>query len=189
MTRSCAPADEQVRRSSGGNAVLSISARVDYGVRALCALAVAEGPVTSVRLADAHGIPHKFLEAILTDLRRGDLLVSKRGLDGGYRLARPAHRITLSDVIDSLVGTLAEVRGQLPESTSYVAPAEHLQAVWLDVRDQLRSTLDRITIDDVVSGNLPHPDPSSGSRPLSGTRWFVDDPSDGVDDPSDGGGT
>jgi len=143
------------RRSSGGNAVVNISARVDYGVQVLCALAASGTPMTSEQLAAAQDLPHKFLEGILTDLRRGGLLVSKRGAEGGYRLARPAGSITLADVIGPLVGTVAEVRGQRPEWTSYTGAAEHLRSAWLVVRDRLESVLDEVTIGRIVAGDLP----------------------------------
>ncbi len=162
------------RRSSGGNAVVNISARVDYGVRVLCALAASDGPMTSEQLAAAQDLPHKFLESILTDLRRGGLLVSKRGAEGGYRLARPANAISLGDVIGPLVGTIAEVRGLRPEWTTYTGPAEHLQAAWFVVRDQLQTVLDRVTIDGIVSGELPDlADPGEPGPSPSGAHVAV----------------
>jgi Rrf2 family protein len=143
------------RRSSGGNSVINISARVDYGVRVLCTLAASDAPMTSEQLAASQQLPHKFLESILTDLRRGGVLVSKRGADGGYRLARPADSITLGDVVGPLVGTIAEVRGERPERTAYAGPAEHLRSVWFVMRDHLEAVLEQITIACIVSGDLP----------------------------------
>ena len=70
-----------------------ISAKVDYAVRALCTLADADGePVTAESLAKSQGLPAKFLESILNDMRRAGLLLSQRGAEGGYRLSRPAER-------------------------------------------------------------------------------------------------
>src|SRR3954452_22571483 len=67
-----------------------ISAKADYAVRAALELAAAEEPpVKGERLADAQGIPLKFLENILGDLRQAGLVVSQRGPDGGYKLERP----------------------------------------------------------------------------------------------------
>jgi Rrf2 family protein len=132
-----------------------ISAKVDYAVRALCALADADAPLTSESLAHAQGLPAKFLESILNDMRRAGLLTSQRGPDGGYRLARPASEITVADVIRPLDGPLAEVRGLRPEAANYEGAAEHLQAVWVAVRASLRSVLDEVTIAGIVSGQLP----------------------------------
>ncbi|MGH9081302.1 MAG: RrF2 family transcriptional regulator [Acidimicrobiales bacterium] len=133
-----------------------ISAKVDYAVRALCTLADADGgPVTAESLAQAQGLPSKFLESILNDMRRAGLLVSQRGAEGGYRLSRPAASITVAEVIRPLDGPLAEVRGLRPEAASYQGSAEHLQDVWVAVRASLRAVLDRVTIADIVAGELP----------------------------------
>ena len=133
-----------------------ISAKVDYAVRALCTLADADGhPVTAETLARSQGLPAKFLESILNDMRRAGLLLSQRGAEGGYRLSRPASSITVADVIRPLDGPLAEVRGLRPEAANYEGSAEHLQEVWVAVRASLRAVLERVTIADIVSGKLP----------------------------------
>ncbi len=133
-----------------------ISAKVDYAVRALCTLADADGnPVTADALAQAQGLPSKFLESILNDMRRAGLLISQRGAEGGYRLSRPAGSITVAEVIRPLDGPLAEVRGLRPEATTYQGSAEHLQDVWVAVRASLRAVLEQVTIADIVAGELP----------------------------------
>ncbi len=133
-----------------------ISAKVDYAVRALCTLADADGrPVTAEAMARSQGLPAKFLESILNDMRRAGLLLSQRGADGGYRLARPAEAITVAEVIRPLDGPLAEVRGLRPEAASYEGSAARLQDVWVAVRASLRSVLEQVSIADIVSGELP----------------------------------
>ena len=141
--------------SSGRITPVYISAKVDYAVRALCTLASAEHPLTAEALARSQGLPAKFLESILNDMRRAGLLTSQRGPDGGYRLARPAEQITVADVIRPLDGPLAEIRGLRPEAANYEGAAEHLQAVWVAVRASLRNVLDEVTIAAIVSGELP----------------------------------
>ena len=132
-----------------------IPAKVDYGMRALLELASAEGPVTGESLARAQGLPVKFLAAIMNDLRRAGLVHSQRGLEGGYRLGRPAGQITAADVMRALDGPLAEVRGLRPEMTTYEGAAAHLQGLWVATRASLRSVLERVTLEDLVKGNLP----------------------------------
>ena len=141
-------------RSSVGNAVLSISAKVDYAVQVLCALAESNRIMTARQLSVSLGLPHKFLEAILTELQRGEILTSRRGVAGGYGLARPADEISLHEVIRPLVGTLAEVRGHMPEAIAYTGSAKDLGAAWLAVRSTLRVTLEGMTIADIVTGGL-----------------------------------
>jgi Rrf2 family protein len=137
-------------------ATVHISARVEYALRALCTLAASDGrPLTAEELANAQALPVRFLRAILNDLRREGIVTSQRGNEGGYQLARPAGDITIGDVFRRLEGPLAEVRGLRPEAASYEDAAEHLQAVWVAVRANLRDVVDRVTLADVVSDELP----------------------------------
>jgi Rrf2 family protein len=136
---------------------MHISAKVDYGMRALLELTVAGEPVTGDNLAQAQGLPPKFLAAILNDLRRAGLVHSQRGLDGGYRLARSADQITVAEVLRALDGPLAEVRGLRPEDASYQGAAARLQDVWVATRASLRSVLEAVTLEDIVKGSLPGP--------------------------------
>lgn len=134
-----------------------ISARVDYATRALLTLAAAP-PGTSLKgdeVAAAQGLPTKFVENILGDLRRAGFVSSQRGNTGGYRLARAAKDIVLADVFRALEGPLAEVRGSRPDEVSYEGSSAHLQSIWIAVRAALRMVLETVTIADVASGKLP----------------------------------
>ena len=111
--------------------------------------------MTSEELAGLQGLPVKFLEGILTQLRRAGLVVSKRGAEGGYRLARPAAEITVADVFRALDGPIAAVRGQAPEDLAYAGAAEHLREVWVATRAALRTVLEQVSLADLVSGQLP----------------------------------
>jgi Rrf2 family protein len=136
-----------------------LNARVDYALRAVVELAsaggTAEHPVTAERLATAQEIPPKFLESILLQLRRGGVVFSQRGPEGGYWLAKPAAEISLADVIRTIDGPLANVRGQRPEDLGYHGAAESLQTVWIALRASEREILDLVSIADVARGKLP----------------------------------
>ena len=134
---------------------MHISAKVDYGLRALCTLASVGEPQTADQLAEAQGLPVRFLRSILNELRRGAIVNSHRGNEGGYQLARPAEQITVGEVFRRLEGPLAEVRGLRPEAARYDAAAANLQTIWIAVRACLREVLDEITIAAVVTGELP----------------------------------
>jgi len=135
---------------------VQISAKADYAVRALTELAAqGGGPVKGERLAAAQHIPPKFLEAILAQLRHSGLLLSRRGADGGYWLARPAAEVTVADIIRAVDGPLASVRGQRPETVSYEGPARRLTEVWVALRASLRTVLEVVTVQDILDGNLP----------------------------------
>ena len=129
---------------------MRLSARVDYALRAVCELAAADGPRTVDQLSTAQQIPHKYLESILGELRRGGLLRSQRGPDGGYRLARPATEISIADVIRALDGELANVRGNRPEDLAYTGAAASLQEVWIALRASERVILEGVTLAHVV---------------------------------------
>lgn len=136
---------------------MRVSAKADYALRAAAELAAAEGtgPVKGEQLARAQGIPSKFLENILLELRHAGLVQSQRGVEGGYWLARPAAEITLAEVIRAVEGPLANVRGARPESVEYGGAAEPLRDVWIAVRASLRRVLESVTLADVAHGELP----------------------------------
>ena len=134
---------------------MRLSARVDYALRALSELAAADAPRTVDQLSLAQNIPNKYLESILGELRRGGLLRSQRGPDGGYRLARPAAEISIADVIRALDGELANVRGSRPEHLEYVGAAASLQEVWIALRASERLILEGVTLAHVATGQLP----------------------------------
>jgi Rrf2 family protein len=135
---------------------MQISAKADYAVRALAELtAQGGGPVKGERLATSQQIPSKFLENILSELRHAGLLISQRGAEGGYWLARPASEIYLAEIIRAVDGPLANVRGQRPEMIDYDGAAKRLSEVWIAVRASLRNVLERVTLADLVEGPLP----------------------------------
>jgi Rrf2 family protein len=135
---------------------LRVSAKADYAVRAAIELAVSDGrPVKGERIAHAQDIPLKFLENILLELRHAGLVRSQRGAEGGYWLARRPEEITLADVIRSVEGPIANVRGEGPQDVEYTGSAAPLKDVWIAVRANLRSVLEAVTLADVARGELP----------------------------------
>ncbi|MBC2901510.1 RrF2 family transcriptional regulator [Streptomyces cupreus] len=136
---------------------MRISARADYAVRAVLELAVRhdDGPVKAEAIATVQDIPHKFLEGILGDLRRAGLVGSRRGGNGGYRLARDASAITVADVIRAVDGPIVSVRGVRPTGLSYAGSAEPLLPLWIALRANVRRILEGVTIADIAGGALP----------------------------------
>lgn len=137
---------------------MHVSAKVDYGMRALLELATVEDPKKLVKgddLAKAQDCPVKFLEGILRQLRQAGIVASMRGAEGGYRLDQPASEITVADVVRALDGPLAAVRGERPEAADYKGAAVHLQEVWVAMRASMRAVLEHVTLADIAEGNLP----------------------------------
>ena len=90
---------------------MKISTRTEYGIRVLITLARAEDDrcLSLTEIAKREKLPHAYLEQLVGDLRRADLVTATRGQSGGYRLARPAGEITMTDAVRALEGPLLEM--------------------------------------------------------------------------------
>ncbi|MCK9795467.1 Rrf2 family transcriptional regulator [Isoptericola sp. 4D.3] len=138
---------------------MRISAKADYAVRAAAELAASAdgGPVPAESLARAQDVPHRFLEAILSDLRREGIVASRRGAGGGYVLARPADKVTVADVIRAVDGPLVFVRDARPSDLEYAGAAASLLHVWVALRVNVRAVLEQVTLADLAAGTVPEP--------------------------------
>jgi len=137
---------------------MHLTATADYALRAVLEIAAASpDKTTAEQVARVQKIPHKFVENILGTLKRAGIVSARRGIEGGYWLAKPASEITLADVIRAVEGPLANVRGVRPEQVRYTGAARPLKDVWIAVRVNLRSVLERVTLADVLKGKLPAP--------------------------------
>jgi Rrf2 family iron-sulfur cluster assembly transcriptional regulator len=135
---------------------VKVSTRGDYASRALLSLALHGdgGTPTSVRdIAERTGLPQPYLEQILLALKGAGIVRSKRGVGGGYVLARDPAAITLGDIVSAVDGPI--VIGDFGEPHQNGA-CDHegqcvLLAVWSNVSDQMRRMLDALTLADVAS--------------------------------------
>lgn len=135
-----------------------LSNKAKYGLKALLVLAAesGNGPVLGSELADREGLPKKFLEAILVELKRHRLVDSKKGKGGGYMLSRSPTEITFGDIIRALDGPLAAV--PCVSKTAYRPCAEcvdeatcGVRLAMKEVRDATAKILDHTTLADVNS--------------------------------------
>jgi Rrf2 family protein len=133
------------------------SAKTDYAIRAAAELATApEGTwMKTEAVASAQDIPVAFLLNILAELRTAGLVRSRRGVEGGYRLGRPAHEIAVADVIRAVDGPLANIAGNLPEDVEYHGSARALREVWVAMRATMRSVLEQVSLADLAADRLP----------------------------------
>ena len=135
---------------------MRVTAKAEYAVRAVLELAGGEGePVKRHRIVAAQGIPPKFLENILAELRHAGLVESQRGSEGGYWLSRSPAEITIADIMRAVEGPLASVRSHRPETLEYDGLAEPLQTVWVALRQNIRAVLESVTVEALVEGKLP----------------------------------
>lgn len=135
---------------------MRISERVDNAIRAMAELAVADGTTTKAEsIARRQDISLKYLLDIFRDLKRAELVRSKRGPDGGFTLSRDADDISLADVFRAVDGPLADVHDESLRDLTYVVPAEALSEVWMAIRGSLRRVLETVTLAQLVAGELP----------------------------------
>jgi len=143
--------------------VIHLSTKSEYAIKALVRLALADGeaPVTARDIVAFTGVPPKFLEQVMHDLRQAGLVASQRGKGGGYVIARDPATLSFADVIDLIDGRRADPlvgRAGPPGSNGGKGrmrggdQAENLVApVWRDVRECTRAILGSATIADAAA--------------------------------------
>ena len=143
---------------------MRVSTRGDYASRALLSLALHDdGGPTSVRdVAERTGLPQPYLEQILLTLKGAGLVRSKRGVGGGYVLARDPGAITLAEIVSAVDGPIqAGDFGQPHEDGACDHEGQCvLLAIWHVVGEQIQRHLDGYTLADVAAaarGTLPWP--------------------------------
>jgi Rrf2 family protein len=134
---------------------MRVSTRGDYASRALLSLALRDdlaAPVSVRDLAERTGLPQPYLEQILLSLKSVGLVRSKRGVGGGYVLARSAESITLAEIVAAVDGPI--VAGDFGEPHKDGACNHEgqcvLLGVWADVGNHMREHLSSFTLADMV---------------------------------------
>src|SRR3954467_12595371 len=134
--------------------VLKLTRASSYALPAVEYMAVLgqDRPVASHHIAEAKGIPERFLLKVLKPLVSARLLYSVKGPNGGYRLARPASKISLLEVVEAVDGP---IRGDAPlngdHGRDHLAP--RLEVICDKAATMLRKQLGKVRISDLVSSN------------------------------------
>ena len=139
-----------------------ISTRGRYALRIMLDLAKAEeGKYVSLKsVAERQEMSMKYLESIISLLNKGGIVVSLRGTQGGYRLARPAEEITVYEVIRLTEGPLAPVsclEAGGPEGVSCTCAQEdscQTLPLWRELERRVRDYLETVTIRDLAEGRV-----------------------------------
>lgn len=135
---------------------MRITAKVDYAVRLCVQLAADPGRYTKAEeLSVAQAVPVQYVLGLLNTLKQAGLVETRRGADGGARLAAPPTEIAVADVLRAVDGPLATVGGRHVEDVAYTGAATAVRDVWVALRVALRSVLEEVTLADVASGTLP----------------------------------
>ena len=138
---------------------MKISQKGLYALQAMMMLARRhrEGAIKIRDIAYEEGLPEKFLELILLELKNARMVDSVRGAKGGYRIRRDPSEIHLSDIIRLIDGPLAPFgdADQLRELIDRDLAHRALYQVFLDVRDAAARILDNTTLADLISHDSP----------------------------------
>jgi Rrf2 family iron-sulfur cluster assembly transcriptional regulator len=131
---------------------MKISTKGDYATRALLALALRDGPASVRDIAETTGLPQAYLEQIMLAMKSSGLVEAKRGVQGGYSLARPAQEISLKEIVEAAEGNVAPLGcAAIEPDTSCIEEGEcALQLVWIKVRGAVSDILDAVTLEDVA---------------------------------------
>jgi Rrf2 family transcriptional regulator, cysteine metabolism repressor len=130
---------------------MRVSAKAEYACIAMIELAsnyVEPQPVRVKAIADAHGIPQRFLVQILLQLKGAGLVASVRGASGGYQLTRPPEAISLADIINVIDAPLPSRTSPLPPGQSRALKA--VRRVWQEIQMEEQRLLEENTLAELV---------------------------------------
>ena len=131
--------------------IVKLSVKVDYACRLLAQLARHHGEKRLAHieeLAEIEGVPANYLVQILSELRNGGLITSRRGKQGGYALARAPEDITLLDIVEVIEGELLEV------TTAGVGhSSKHVNNIWKEIRTAFEAKVRSYTLARLMAKN------------------------------------
>jgi Rrf2 family transcriptional regulator, cysteine metabolism repressor len=136
---------------------MSVSSKCYYAIRAIYALAENNSPLPMKisDIAEREKIPIRFLEVILSQLKGGGFVQSKRGAEGGYMLVRAPESLTVGEIMRYVDGPIAPI-----DCVSQLRPKEcqffgdcHFFGFWGRVRQAISDVVDRTTFSDLVKEN------------------------------------
>ncbi|MGE5674393.1 MAG: RrF2 family transcriptional regulator [Mycobacterium leprae] len=130
---------------------MKLSTKGRYGVKALLDLAMQEGtgPVSLKSVAERQGLSEHYLEQLAAPLRKGGLIVSVRGAQGGYALSRPAREIAIADIVRVMEGPICFADSEGESSTDRATDLV-LNGLWNRVTDQITRVMEAITLQDLA---------------------------------------
>ncbi len=133
---------------------MKFSSRARYGLRAMLELALNYNPEETmplVQIAEKQGISEGYLEQMMTLLRKGGLVRSVRGAQGGYRLNREPGKVTVGEIVRCLEGPLSPTGCVSEDDPETCNRADFCvtKVLWEKVRDSMATVLDNTTLEDL----------------------------------------
>ncbi len=131
---------------------MRIPMKVDYGVRAMVELALhyGKGQVQTADIASKQGIPEAYLDQLMTSLHKFGLVISRRGPQGGHRLAMDPSEINLHMVMSTLDGSISPLDCLIHPDDCVFSETCAQQEVWKSVEDAVRDVLRNINLSDLA---------------------------------------
>lgn len=130
---------------------MGVSLKCQYALRALFELGRRQGHPHRVRLqeiAQAQSIPPRFLENILNQLRQGGFVESRRGLSGGFRLARPPASITVAQIVRFIDGDIYAVDARHTDTQAAV-----FAGLWQQAQAAIKQVYQEKTLQDLLDAD------------------------------------
>ena len=136
--------------------MIRLSRSTDYALMALSDLALLPGRqlLSARRVAENHNLPPELVAKVLQGLRKSGLVETRQGIRGGYRLARPAEEIRITEVIESIEGPLALIECVLDDHTCCLTSTCSVRSPLTRIHEQLLAALSRLTLAQTLSGDL-----------------------------------
>lgn len=133
---------------------MKLSTKGRYGIKAMVDLAIEYGKgdlLSTSQLAEKQGISAAYLEQLIASLKKADLVVAVRGVQGGYALARPPETISVGEVLTSLEGNTALIDcvGTKGTDCSNVCSCS-ARPLWLKLQKRIDDVLDTTSIRDMA---------------------------------------
>jgi len=129
---------------------MRFSRKLTHAVEAVLDIAynASDTPVQSKDIAERQGVPRRYLEQVLQQLVRADILRGVRGPRGGYRLARERRRIALGEVV-RVVADIERAEAEAEEAAGSPLGQRVLTPIWNELEEEAIRRLDGITIEDL----------------------------------------
>ena len=152
---------------------MAITTRSEYGLRAMVLLSEQLGDelLSAREIARREHIPLKYLEQILSELKRSGLVISQAGPRGGYRTARPAAQICVAEVVNALDGPVIEAPTN-SQSGAVIGP--RLSPLWTRLQHAITTVLEGTTLDQLAWGTQLEALPVPASSATSGEPESAD---------------
>jgi Rrf2 family iron-sulfur cluster assembly transcriptional regulator len=132
--------------------MIRLNKKLLFAIEAVLDIAYNGGvaPVRSAEITSRQGIPRRYLEPVLQELVRAEVLIGIRGPSGGYRLARERRRISIGDIVRT-VRTLETVEDPVEAGAGSALGLQVLRPLWIELQDETMRRLDALTLEDLCT--------------------------------------